>query len=165
MKKPPTLPPRRAPKKKVQKPPTPEPPKMDPPEEPLTYSPRSLQLPAESSVPDQENPPSEIPMKMRLPEEPPSEPSAYIMPNLYCPADPDTPYNFEIEPREEEYHYAPLEPRSLHEPFEPEDPPYPERMIKMSTEEIMSERLDECETIAKVPEPDHDDEPVLAYPT
>lgn len=80
-----------------------------------------------------------MPLPMRLHEEPPSEPCAFVMPNLYCPADPDTPYNFEIEPREEEYHYSPLEPMVMHKLLEPDCPGYPERMIKMSTEEFMSE--------------------------
>ena len=81
---------------------------------------------------------------MRLPEDPPQEPSsAFIMPNLYCPADPDTPYNFEIEPREEEIHFAPLEPMLLREPYEPDAPGYPDRMIKMSYEEFQSEKVDE----------------------
>ena len=50
---------------------------------------------------------------MRFPEDPPTEPSTIIMPNLFCPADPDTPYNYEIEPREEEFHFAPFEPVPL----------------------------------------------------
>jgi len=88
------------------------------------------------------------------------------MPNLYCPADPDTPYNFEIEPREEEYHYAPLEPMVMHKPIEPDCPAYPERMIKMAIEEFMSEKLEECEQPpCKIEEPCHDDEPILQYPT
>lgn len=105
-------------------------------------------------------------MKMRLPEDPPQEPSsAFIMPNLYCPADPDTPYNFEIEPREEEHHFAPLEPMILHEPLEPDAPGYPERMIKMAVEEFKSEVIEECEKVRKAVEPEHDDEPVLSYPS
>jgi len=80
---------------------------------------------------------------MRLPEEPPSEPAAFIMPNLYCPIDPDTPYNFEIEPREEELHFASVEPMVLLRAIEPEDPPYPDRMIKFKKEDLMSERLEE----------------------
>ena len=101
---------------------------------------------------------------MRLPEEPPAEPSAYIMPNLFCPVDPDTPYNYEIEPREEEFPYVPMEPLPLRKPIEPEDPPYPERMIKSNTEEMWSEKLDEPEMFVKLQEPDHDDEPMLDFP-
>ena len=159
----PALPPRR-PKKKVVRAPTPEPPKEDPPEEPLPQSPRILQLPIEASVPPQESAPINMPLPMRLPEEPPSEPIAYIMPNLFCPVDPDTPYNFEIEPREEEQHIAPLEPLPLRILLEPEPPAYPERMIKMSTEDIMSEKLDEPDLIRRPSEPCHDDEPMMDYP-
>ena len=101
---------------------------------------------------------------MRLPEEPPAEPSAFIMPNLFCPVDPDTPYNYEIEPRGEEQPYAPLEPLPLRQAIEPEEPAYPERMIKMSTEEMWSEKIEEPELFAKLREPDHDDEPMLEYP-
>ena len=158
------MPPRK--KKKVKRQPSPEPPKEDPPEEPLPQSPRVMVVPYEPSVPFPECAPVNMPLQMRLPEEPPSEPTSYVMPNLYCPADPDTPYGFEIEPREEEYHFAPLEPIVIHKPIEPEGPGYPERMIKMSTDEFMSEKLvDESETLQKVAEPDHDDEPVLDYPT
>lgn len=89
-KKPPAAPPRR-PKKKVVKPPSPEPPKQDPPEEPLVQSPRKLQLPIEAGIPDQESYPTNIPLPMTLPEEPPALPQAFIMPNLFCPVDPDTP--------------------------------------------------------------------------
>jgi hypothetical protein len=71
-----------------------------------------------------------MPLPMRLPKDPPTEPSAIIMPGLYCPADPDTPYNYEIEPREEEYHFAPIEPLSLQQAHEPEEPAFPDRMIK-----------------------------------
>lgn len=127
-KKPPAAPARKAKKKPV--PPPPEPPKEDPPEEPLPQSPRILQLPIEASVPNLESVPTTIPLPMRFPEDPPTEPSAIIMPNLYCPADPDTPYNYEIEPREEELHFAPLEPLSLFQAKEPEEPPFPDRMIK-----------------------------------
>ena len=102
---------------------------------------------------------------MRLPKDPPQEPSsAIIMPNLYCPADPDTPYNLDLEPREEETHFAPLEPLLLREPIEPEAPGYPERMIKMSIEEFKSDKVDEDEQTRKADEPQHDDEPVLEYP-
>ena len=34
----------------------------------------------------------------------------------------------------------------------------------MSTEDIMSEQLEECESLRRVAEPDHDDEPMLAFP-
>ena len=104
-KKPPAAPPRR-PKKKP-KAPTPEPdiPKPDPPEEPLASSPRMLQLPIEAGVPYLESAPGNPPMPIRKPEDPPTEPSPYIVANIFCPADPDTPYNYEIEPREEEYHF------------------------------------------------------------
>jgi len=162
-KKPPAAPPRR-PKKKIVKPPTPEPPKEDPPEEPLVQSPRVLQLPIEAGVPNQESYPTNLPLPMTLPEEPPAEPQAFIMPNLFCPVDPDTPYNFEIEPREEELHFAPIEPLALRLPIEPDDPPYPERMIKSNVEDFMSERLEEPEIIKRFPEPNHDDEPMLPYP-
>ena len=63
-----------------------------------------------------------MPLPMRLPEEPPLEPNPVILPNLYCPADPDTPYINEIAPREEDHHIAPLEPVYLHQPLEPENP-------------------------------------------
>ena len=105
-----------------------------------------------------------MPHPMRLPEEPPSEPTPYIMPNLYCPVDPDTPYNYEIEPREEDVPLECSEPIALRQPFEPDDPPYPERMIKSSTEDMMSDKLDEPDNIRRVVEPDHDDEPMLTYP-
>ena len=49
-------------------------------------------------------------------------------------------------------------------PFEPEDPPYPERMIKMNTAEYMSEMLELDECLRKISEPCHDDEPMLEYP-
>ena len=94
-------------------------------------------------MPNQDPAPVNLEMPMRLPEEPPAEPSVYIMPNLYCPVDPDTPYNYEIEPREEEYPYAPIEPLPLRRADEPDDPPYPERMIKSQTDDIFSEKLEE----------------------
>ena len=103
-----------------------------------------------------------MPLPMRMPEEPPLEPSPFIMPNLYCPVDPDTPYNFEIEPREEEYHLAPLEPMPLRKPYEPDDPPYPERMIKSSTEEMMSEKPEEPIKLLKSEEPEY--EPSMSLP-
>jgi len=49
-------------------------------------------------------------------------------------------------------------------PYEPEEPPYPERMIKMNTNEYMSEVIDEDECLRKTVEPLHDDEPILEYP-
>ena len=162
-KKPPAAPPRR-PKKKIVKPPTPEPPRQDPPEEPLAQSPRKLQLPTEAGIPDQESYPTNIPLPMTLPEEPPALPQAFIMPNLFCPVDPDTPQNFEIEPRAEEFHFAPIEPLPLRKPIEPDDPPYPERMIKSNIEDQIAEKLEEPEIIHRLPEPDHDDEPMLTYP-
>ena len=111
-KKPPAAPPRK-PKKKVFRPPTPEPPKEDPPEEPLTHSPIRLQIPVEASIPNQEGEPTHNELPMRLPQEPPAEPPMYIMANIYCPVDPDTPYNYEIEPRDEEFPIEPLEPLPL----------------------------------------------------
>lgn len=101
-------------------------------------------MPAEASVPYQINAPTNLPLPMRLPEEPPSEPPAFVLPNLCCPVDPDTPYNFDIEPREEELHFSPIEPLTLHKPLEPEYPPYQERMIKINVEEYMCEKLEEC---------------------
>lgn len=115
-------------------------------------------------MPDQECYPTNVPLPMTLPEEPPAEPQSFIMPNLFCPVDPDTPYNFEIEPREEEFSFAPIEPLALRLPMEPDDPPYPERMIKSNIEDIFSEKLEEPEIIKKFIEPDHDDEPMLPYP-
>jgi len=105
---------------------------------------------------------------MRLPEEPPTEPSAFVAANLFCPADPDTPQAFEIEPREEENHMAPLEPCMLHKPLEPDSPLQPETLLKVTTEDIIdhfwSEKVQECECIEQAVEPDHDDELVLDYP-
>ena len=100
-----------------------------------------------------------------MPEEPPSEPSPFIMPNLYCPVDPDTPYNFEIEPREEEFHLAPIEPLPLRKPHDPDEPGYPsDRMPKSSTEEFFSEKLPEPVRVPRSVEPCHDDEPMMEYP-
>ena len=101
---------------------------------------------------------------MTLPDEPPALPQAFIMPNLFCPVDPDTPYNYEIEPREEEFPFSPIEPLPLRMPAEPDDPPYPERMIKSSTEDMYSEKLEEPDMMLRLREPDHDDEPILTYP-
>ena len=137
LKKPPTMPPKKAPaKKKVTRAPTPEPPKEEPPEEPLPQSPRVLMMAEEASEPYQESAPTNMPLPMRLPEEPPSEPSTFVMANLYCPADPDTPSFFEIEPREEEIHIPPLEPSKLHLPLEPDSPPQPDQIMKITTEEF-----------------------------
>ena len=146
-KKPPTAPAKK--KKKIVKPPTPEPPREDPPEEPLPRSPRTLLLPIEASIPEEDSIPTNNAMPMRLPEEPPAEPSPFVMPNLFCPADPDTPYNYEIEPRQEERPIGPGESLPLRQAIEPEDPPYPERMIKMSTEEMWSEMIEEPELFSK----------------
>ena len=88
----------------------------------------------------------------------------YIMANIYCPVDPDTPYNYEIEPRDEEFPIEPLEPLPLRQAIEPDDPPYPEKMIKSSTKEIINEKSEEPEMIQKPQEPAHDDEPALPYP-
>ena len=162
-KKPPAAPPRK-PKKKVFRPPTPEPPKEDPPEEPLTHSPIRLQIPVEAGIPNQEGEPTHNELPMRLPQEPPAEPPMYIMANIYCPVDPDTPYNYEIEPRDEEFPIEPLEPLPLRQAIEPDDPPYPEKMIKSSTKEIINEKSEEPEMIQKPQEPAHDDEPALPYP-
>lgn len=162
--KPPTQPKRAFLKKKVQEPPKPEPPKEDPPEEPLPQSPRVLLMVEEAVVPHQDSAPTNMPLKMRLPEEPPSEPSAFVMANLYCPADPDTPYCFEIEPRDEENHLAPLEPSMLHKPLDPESPLQPESIVKVTTEDFNSEQVQECEYIERKSEPSHDDEPMLEYP-
>ena len=96
-------------------------------------------MPIEASVPNQESYPTNLPLPMTLPDEPPALPQAFIMPNLFCPVDPDTPYNYEIEPREEEFPFSPIEPLPLRMPAEPDDPPYPERMIKSSTEDMYSE--------------------------
>ena len=164
LKKPPALPPKRPPKKKVVRPTTPEPPKEDPPEEPLPQSPRLLILPEEAGIPHQENAPMNMPMPMRLPEEPPVEPNPIELANLYCPPDPDTPYNYEILPREEDDYIAPLEPVHLHLPLEPEPPSQPDRMVKVSTEQFRSEKAEECEPIGRIIEPNHDDETVLDYP-
>ena len=80
--------------------PPPEP-RQDPPDEPLPNSPRALYIPYEEGVPYTESAPTNMPLPMRLPEDPPLEPCVFIMPNIFCPVDPDTPQNFEFDPREE----------------------------------------------------------------
>ena len=52
----------------------------------------------------------------------------------------------------------------LRYPREPDNPPYPERMIKSNVEDILSEKLEEPEILKRFREPDHDDEPMLTYP-
>ena len=109
-----------------------------------------------------------MPLPCRLPEDPPSEPSTFVMANIYCPLDPDTPYCYDPEPREEDTNLnsPPLEPFIMHKPLEPENIYAHPEAPSMRIEEMMSEKLDEQEslTIGRAKEPSHDDEPILTYP-
>ena len=109
-----------------------------------------------------------MPLPIKLPEDPPLEPTTFIMANIYCPADPDTPYNYDQEPREEDinFHLAPLEPLIMHKPMEPENIQGAPEEPSLKTEEMMSTKLEEEESagVEKASEPSHDDEPILPYP-
>ena len=90
-----------------------------------------------------------MPLPMRLPNDPPSEPSAFIMPNIYCPPDPETPFNYDPEPREDDLNLysAPTEPPVMYLLPEPENTLTLPEAPQLNTEEFMSEKLEECEGI------------------